>query len=549
MKKVTLASVVIGLTIIFSIAWAQSVPQLINYQGRLLDSSGLPLMDGSTVDLSFAFYGVETGGMAYLTALQEDMIVNGGLYNVLIGSGNIIPGLETSLADVFQNHGEVWMGVSVNSDPEMTPRTLITSVPYALKVDTRWLTAFKQAGDYDGDSHDYSTDCDDGDPSVYPGAVDVICDGIDQDCDGKDDCCPGGYEWMRLGSDHRVSNYPGTSERPSICWTGSEYGVSWQDDRDGNDEVYFTRVSQTGAKIGGELRITSDASNTLDSSIVWTGTEFGIIFADARSGNGKIYLARISSQSVKIGSDIQVTWNSDTSAAPTIVWTGTEFGVGWSDYRDGPGNTEIYFRRIMPDGTFASPETRITYAADSGWYSSIAWTGSEFGLSWADTRDGNNEIYFTRVSSVGAKIGPDQRITNDSNVSVDSTIAWGGSVFGVTWFDMRDGTYEIYFARISSDGTKLGADLRISDDDGVHNQYPSLTCSGSEFGVGWSGVDFTRVSMDGVVLQDHRRITSDPNYGSDSAIVWAGTEYGVTWRDYRSGDYEIYFARVGEACP
>ena len=77
MKKATVAFIFLGIVVIIGIAWAQSVPQLINYQGRLMDSSGQPLADGTTVDLTFAFYGVESGGTAYLTVLQEDVVVSG----------------------------------------------------------------------------------------------------------------------------------------------------------------------------------------------------------------------------------------------------------------------------------------------------------------------------------------------------------------------------------------------------------------------------------------------------------------------------------------
>jgi len=185
---------VVVMAVVAGIVWAQSVPQLINYQGRLTNAAGQPLADGSTVDLTFAFYGAATGGTAYLTVLQEDVVVNSGIYNVLIGSGTITPGTESSLAAVFQKHAEVWMGVKVDADAEMTPRARITSVPYSMKVDSRWWTDFFNKSDYDGDGFSKvidgataTTDCDDGNAAVNPGASEICDDGIDNDCDGKID--------------------------------------------------------------------------------------------------------------------------------------------------------------------------------------------------------------------------------------------------------------------------------------------------------------------------------------------------------------------------
>jgi hypothetical protein len=219
--KIGLAAVgFLGLVTVLGVAWAQTAPQLINYQGRLADSAGQPLADGSTVDLTFKFYGLSSGQTPlYLTALQEDVVVTHGLYSVLIGSGTITPGTEHTLAEVFQKHPAVWMGVSLDADAEMNPRSRIASSPFALATDLAQIDKFMRAADFDGDGHnkDYiyaGDDCNDTDPSVHPGAADNTKDGIDQDCDGFDgnhcegladgSACPGGRccgEVCRVGAD------------------------------------------------------------------------------------------------------------------------------------------------------------------------------------------------------------------------------------------------------------------------------------------------------------------------------------------------------------
>jgi len=191
---------VLVLAVVVSIAWAQSVPQLINYQGRLTDNAGRPL-DGVTVDLTFSFYGVESGGTSYLTVLQEDVMVTGGLYNVMIGSGTVNPGTEPNLGTVFHNHQDVWMGVAVDSDSEMTPRSRITSVPYALQapVDMNEVGDFVGNPDWDGDGYlktGNTLDCNDGNSAINPGAGEICDDAFDNDCDGDIDgddveCLPG----------------------------------------------------------------------------------------------------------------------------------------------------------------------------------------------------------------------------------------------------------------------------------------------------------------------------------------------------------------------
>jgi hypothetical protein len=115
------------------LAQGQSVPQLINYQGRLTNAAGQPL-DGATVKLTFTFAGAASGGVTYLTITQNNVAVSKGIYNVLIGSGTIASGTETTLAGVFQNHTDVWMGVAVNADAEMTPRQRVATTAYAFRA-------------------------------------------------------------------------------------------------------------------------------------------------------------------------------------------------------------------------------------------------------------------------------------------------------------------------------------------------------------------------------------------------------------------------------
>ncbi len=137
----------LGLIVIAAAALAQSVPRLINYQGRLTDAAGAPL-DGETVDMRFEVYPGLYGDTMLWGETQTNVLVTGGLYHILLGSVNPIDPEVFSQADAY-------LQVIVNGDGY---DSLLAN----------------------------GADCNDGDSSIHPGAPDPTGDGIDQNCDGQD---------------------------------------------------------------------------------------------------------------------------------------------------------------------------------------------------------------------------------------------------------------------------------------------------------------------------------------------------------------------------
>ena len=100
---------------------AISTPRLINYQGKLTDADGDPLT--GTYDMAFAIYNVEGGGIAAWSETQTDVVVTEGIFNVILGSVTPVSGLPEG--------PDCYLGVTVETDPEISPRTRLASVPYA----------------------------------------------------------------------------------------------------------------------------------------------------------------------------------------------------------------------------------------------------------------------------------------------------------------------------------------------------------------------------------------------------------------------------------
>lgn len=137
-------------------------------------------------------------------------------------------------------------------------------------------------------------------------------------------------------------NYPyGTS---SMASNGFEYAISW-------DQIYpalmYTNLAGDGNKIGGDLKITYGSSRGSSPSLLWNGKSYALSYSADQYPNNRnsICLIRLDNDKNKIGEDLSVTGETLSGLGnPSLVWTGSNYGVAWHDVRD--GNWEIYFNQV-----------------------------------------------------------------------------------------------------------------------------------------------------------------------------------------------------------
>lgn len=201
-------------------------------------------------------------------------------------------------------------------------------------------------------------------------------------------------EGVKQGTDVNIADTDDGAVSPSIAFNGIEYAVVWTDARHGNDEIYFTRISQDGERLD-DVRITSNSGVSRMPCLEFSGSEYAIAWQDDPGGGSEIYFTRISLDGEKVGSDVTVTEDSEESQSPSLVFTGSEYGIVWQD--DRYGNEENFFRRLSPEGVKLSSEIRVTETSGKSWNPSVAYSGSEYGVIWTENLSGLVRVYFSRI--------------------------------------------------------------------------------------------------------------------------------------------------------
>lgn len=100
-----------------------AVPGTLTQQGRLFDASGNAITN--SVSITFTLYDAASGGTNLWTETHT-VTPDEGYFSVQLGD-------TTALGSVFDGSTR-YLGVKVGSDPEMSPRETVSSVPYALRA-------------------------------------------------------------------------------------------------------------------------------------------------------------------------------------------------------------------------------------------------------------------------------------------------------------------------------------------------------------------------------------------------------------------------------
>lgn len=123
MKKLTFLILVVLFYLSATFVYA-AVPHLINYQGRITDSSGTPL--NGSYNLTFRIYDAETAGNLLWEETHSGALIQKGIFGVLLGS-------VTNLNLAFDK--PYFLEIKVNNEV-MSPRQRIASVGYAIRAET-----------------------------------------------------------------------------------------------------------------------------------------------------------------------------------------------------------------------------------------------------------------------------------------------------------------------------------------------------------------------------------------------------------------------------
>jgi hypothetical protein len=185
----------------------------------------------------------------------------------------------------------------------------------------------------------------------------------------------------------------------SIASNNNNVHVVWADDRTVNNfEIYYKRSIDHGATWSSDSRLTNDPGGAGMSQIAVSGTHLHLTWIDDRDGNNEVYYKSSLNNGDTWGLDTRLTNNSVLDHLPYITVNQNAVYLTWySAPVPAPGQMGIHYIYSTNDGLSWSPDIPlVTFPSASPAYpSKIGITGNTVHIVWEDTRHTNvSEIYY-----------------------------------------------------------------------------------------------------------------------------------------------------------
>lgn len=356
-----------------------------------------------------------------------------------------------------------------------------------------------------------------------------------------------------------ITNSMASQTSPQIAFGGGTFLVTWFDNRSGSN-IYGARVATTGLVTDATgIAISNTNTGSGQPSLVYGGTNFMVTWVD----NGtKVLGARVETDGTLTDTtSLSLSTTSAGKADPSIAVGGGAYLVTWQQY-NGTGY-DIYGAKVSTVGVVDAADVQLATASSTVIGGRVAFNGTAFQTGWT-TRDTSvtdsvaYNIKGTRVSTAAAVLDvPPLSLVESGNSQLFPTVASDGTTHLVVWADNRNGNYDIYGTRVDATGTVLDPN-GIAICTAANNQFaPRVAFDGTNYLVVWqdgrNAVDWNiyaaRVSTAGAVL-DASGLSVNTHSGdqTDPALAFDGTNYLIVWSDAgQAANVDIYGARVSKA--
>ena len=387
-------------------------------------------------------------------------------------------------------------------------------------------------------------------------------------------------------NDVRITYNISSSTNPDLAIdANNDIHVVWQDNREGNWEIFYLKLSERGAKLINDMRLTNDTASSVNPKILLGDSDkkFHVIWSDNSTGSWEIYHMSL----IYNHTTIDVLTNkkqisdpdpSDSSFPDVVINGGGTIKVAWQDERN--GNWEIYYCLLDDRGAVIVSDTRITMDAYESTRVSIDIdSDGNTHLVYHEYRNASGEIdtnygiHYLKLNRTGMVIRGENRLSIASELSRPRLRVDSHDMVHVVFDDTRynaAGFSDIIYTMLDKNGTTLIDDVTLTptsdnEETAVDSREPDITIDvhnnlhviWMDNRDGYYGIYYTMLDPGNhtlpnpflmeeqiTLIQDMKLTGSLSGSRSPCINIDSDSNLHLVWQDDRSDSWELFYTRT-----
>jgi len=347
--------------------------------------------------------------------------------------------------------------------------------------------------------------------------------------------------------------------------------VAWEDFRNGTDpDIYMQYVNTDGSLAGNNfspVSASATSANQYFPDIAFNTTDkFIIAWNDDRGGNNRIYFQRHDRISGLLGSNTAVSTDSSEveSLEPSVTAMTTGFAISWEAYSTNvPLN--IVMQRFSNGGTANGSRIRVSDdPSNMNDNPAIGYDNAgKIHALWTGYSEGQQDIKLQQFGTDGSALGISSLKINDDTAgapSIEAKLAVANDTLAVVIYrDEREDAGDIYMRLLGQYGELYGGNWDLSGPNPISTkQYdPYVTCGENSYDAVWIddvamlGTVGPRIfwtanpfvtDIDNLPIHVTPSLNVDPKKSPRIAAFGNGYRF-LAWLNFVAGDWKIHAYR------
>ncbi len=342
----------------------------------------------------------------------------------------------------------------------------------------------------------------------------------------------------------REITWMGASKNAVIKENSGYYDIVWQDNRDGNWEIYYTKITPYGFKMVNDSRITNYPGEDVNPSMVVSGNDIFIVWQRKINAHWAIYFSMFtySNENISITIPPKAIRSSNSNATnPRIAMDEQGFiHVVWQEYIG--GNWDVMYDKIDENGVPVFSPIDISRDRTNSTSPVVVTTPeNNVDVLWLDdNRTPGYSILYRGLDCCGYFRTPLRRI---SVVSPNTTISasYNHGINLAFSCSRENESYEIVFSLLNDTGITVIDDINLTALDGINSDSPMIHSIRNRNFLVWRDapgrIKFSIYDSKG---RDTAEYTVSSNGSFDPQIAMNNHEVVVIWEKREKNETHVF---------